>query len=350
MLTKYAILNSTQLAIDQIARILVNFFLIPVLVSNLGSVGFALWQILQKTSFQLSTLDGRAPEVLKWVIASRQNENDIISKQRAVGSALVSFLIFTPIVVIVYAILILLLPIYIEMKQDDILELRFVVAILGFGAFLLAVAGMFEAAIKGMNIAYKLAGVQAAVLIIGGGVSAFAVIYGYGLLGLSIVQVVTSILYIVSYFYVAKKNISWLGISVPTWAEVKQSFHRSKWYTGWAFISMWMLTGDIIVLGIFAESQVVSQYILTMYLSQMITVVILTAIIAILPGIAGIIGSGENERAQQLRNESFLYSWWFSTAICSTVIVFNQSFVSLWVGNENFAGNNINALITVCII
>lgn len=350
MLTKRALLNSLQMFVDQLARILVGFILTPILVSHLGSVLFGVWQVLQRASLQVAALDGRAPEVLKWVIASQQDHDDDAKKQRAVGSAVISFLAFLPLLLLVYVLLIVFLPQYLDLDAGQVWNARIAVAVLGLGAILLVAADLFEASIRGMNIAYKLLGVQAAVLIAGGVMTAVAAIGGYGLLGLAIAQVAVAVLFIFSYFMVARRNVPWLGIGKPSGSEIWQALNRSKWYTLWAFISAWLFAGDVIVLGAFVAPQVVSKYVLTMYVSQMITVAILTAVSSALPGLAGIIGKGEYQRAEVLRQESLLYSWWLSITICSAVIVFNHSFISLWVGAQQYAGHDVNALIAVCVM
>lgn len=350
MLAKKAMLNTAQMVVDQIARILVAFILTPILVGHLGATVFGIWQILQKTSFQLAPMDGCTPEVLKWTIASQQNNDDAAKKQRAVGSAVVSFFIFVPILVTVYAVMIAVLPQYLNLGATQVWETRAALALLGINTLLFVVAGLFEATLRGMNLSYKLTGLQAVVLVAGGGMSALAAIQGYGLLGLASAQIVSTVLFIIFYSVVAKRHIVWLGIRKPSVGEIRESLLRSKWYTIWALISAWLLAGDVIVLGAFSESHTVSKYILTMYVTQMMTVAILTAIGSALPGLAGIIGKGEYQRAALLRNESLLYSWWLCLTICTAVIVFNQSFVSLWVGGQQYAGDNVNALIAACVM
>lgn len=350
MLTKTALLNGIQLAVDQIARMLVGFILTPILVTQLGSVLFGVWQILQKSSLQVAALDGRSSEVLKWVIAGQQNNTDDEAKQRAVGSAVICFLLFIPILVLAYAILIIYLPYYLNLNVGQILDVRYAIIILCIGAVILVAADLFEATIRGMNLAYKLTGVQAVVLVLGGFLSAFVALKGYGLPGLALVQVIVSLLFITSYYVVARRHVQWLGMSKPSSNEVRQSFNRSKWYTLWAFISVWLFTGDVIVLGVLVEPEFVSKYVLTMYVSQIMTVAILTAVSSALPGLAGIIGKGEYKRAELLRQESILYSWWLSVTICSTVILFNYSFISLWVGEQYYAGHTLNFLIAICVM
>ncbi len=350
MLTKKALLNTCQLAVDQIARIAINFFLTPILVTHLGGAMFGIWQLIQKSSFQVAALDGRSSEVLKWVIASQQNNEDSVKKQRAIGSAIISLLFFSPLLLFSYFALIKLLPSFFHIAAELQLDVKITLAILALNALFMAIAAILEATIRGMNIAYKLLGIQALILIVGGICSAVAVIEGYGIQGVAGAQLVASFLFILSYLIVARLNILWLGVRKPTINEVRITLIRCFWYTLWAFISLWVFTGDVIVLGVFLPPETVSQYVLTMYVSQMMTIAILTAVSSILPGLAGIIGKGELGRAAELRRESFLYSWWLTLTICSLVIIFNQSFLNLWVGETHYAGDDINALIALCIM
>ena len=96
MLTHRALLNGLSGIVDQGTRILVGFFLTPILVSYLGPSVFGVWQVIQKVSIQLTSLDGRSSEVLKWAIANLQRKDDDTAKKQALGAALICALIFFP--------------------------------------------------------------------------------------------------------------------------------------------------------------------------------------------------------------------------------------------------------------
>jgi hypothetical protein len=63
------------------------------------------------------------------------------------------------------------------------------------------------------------------------------------------------------------------------------------------------------------------------------------------PGLGGVIGHRELDRAARIRNELVTITWLFVTVGGATILVWNHSFVSLWVGEEHYAGALENLLI-----
>ena len=156
MLTKKAFLNGIQLVVDQLTRIVVGFVLMPILLAALGPAIFGIWQVLQKACLQISMLDGRSAEVLKWVIASKQGESTIIDKQQAAASGLIILLFFLPLLLLAYSMLMVFVPSYLDLEVAVISQSRFVIFLLAMAALITASAMLFEAVIRGSNQAYKL--------------------------------------------------------------------------------------------------------------------------------------------------------------------------------------------------
>jgi O-antigen/teichoic acid export membrane protein len=350
MLTKRALLNVLAGVLDQTARVLVGFFVTPILVSQLGPAVFGIWQVIQKASTQLGAIDGRSPEVLKWHVANEQNSDDDISRQQAVGSAVLCFASFLPLLLIVGGLWIYFLPDYLGLAEGQVAGARLAAAVMLGNALLLTSAGIFEATIRGMNLAYKLIGVLSVILITGGIVTAMAATQGYGIVGIASAQLLVGGLSLIAYGFLARRHIQWLGLKWPTRTIFKQAFSRSKWFTAWGFINTLILAGDVLLLGALVSAAVVSQYVLTMYASLMITVAVLTAVSSALPGIGGLIGNGEKARADGVLQESLLYSWLLSVVITATVIAFNGEFIQLWVGPDAFAGHFENLLISLSVL
>ena len=155
------------------------------------------------------------------------------------------------------------------------------------------------------------------------------------------------LLFFMAYFFVAKKNIKWLGFLAPNKSDFLHALHKSKWFTLWAFVSALVFTGDIIVMAAFLDGVIVSQYVLTSYAMQIITIAILTGLSSILPGLGGIIGGGDYARAKKIRNESLLLSWWLTTTMCVVLMVVNRSFLQLWVGEGQYLGRELNLLVAL---
>src|SRR5690242_15906960 len=95
-LTKRASLNAVQSLLDYAARLGVGLLVTPLLVSRLGRELFGVWEMLNRLIGYMSAADGRPTEALRLVIATKQAATDPMEHRRAVGSALVVWLLFSP--------------------------------------------------------------------------------------------------------------------------------------------------------------------------------------------------------------------------------------------------------------
>ena len=68
---------------------------------------------------------------------------------------------------------------------------------------------------------------------------------------------------------------------------------------------------------------------------------------AVTPGLGGVIGQKNYEKAIKLCDEMRVTSWLFVTAAGSTILLWNRSFISLWVGARHYAGFWSNLLIVL---
>jgi len=66
--------------------------------------------------------------------------------------------------------------------------------------------------------------------------------------------------------------------------------------------------------------------------------------------LGGVIGRGEYEWAAGLRAEIMNLTWLFVTAVGATILLWNRSFLTLWVGPENYAGFWTNLLVVIATV
>ena len=346
MKAKRAALGAISGILDQGSRVVVALIVTPILVSALGAAGFGIWQILFKLHSQLAPLDGRSPEVLKWAVANHQEDDDN-TLQTLAGAAIAAMLIYLPLLVVAYLLAYLFMPLYLNLQGEQLHTARIAAIVLGITSIFLAIGQLFEAIVRGMNLAYKLFGLKVGLVICAGLMTAAAALSGSGLFWIAVAQLITATIGAPLFYATARKNVPWLGFKRPQSEEIQSFVNRCKWFMTWEAISLWMLAGEIVVLGALVNSELISIYVLTLFASQMTTVAVITGILAILPGIGGLIGSGSVDKAAHVHIESTNYSRLLSITICCVVLVFNRPFVTLWVGSEFYAGDMENLLIVI---
>ena len=103
------------------------------------------------------------------------------------------------------------------------------------------------------------------------------------------------------------------------------------------------------MLGIAESPELVSVYALSRYVPETLVTFVGMVIMGVAPGLGGIIGSGNMEKGASVRAEMRSFTWVLVTLAGVGILVWNRSFVGLWVGDEFYAGELTNLLIVILV-
>ena len=198
-----------------------------------------------------------------------------------------------------------------------------------------------------MNLGYKRMGLQAGLEIVGGALTAGAIAVGLGLAGAAASQIVFAALLGAAFWIVVKKYVPWFGVARPTRADVRSLLSLSAWYSVGEAIAKLLLASDAIILGILVSPTAVASYVLTGYAARLAVNIHVLAAGGVIPGIGGVIGRQQYDKAARLRYELLAVTWLFATAVGGAILLWNRSFLALWVGSDNYAGGVVNLLIVL---
>jgi O-antigen/teichoic acid export membrane protein len=322
--------------------------LTPILVSDLGRSLFGVWTMLGQLVGYMTATDGRPTEALRLTIQSEQANSDTAPKRRYVGAALVVWLLFLPIIAAVGAALVWFSPAITKVAPALHGTIRLTCSLLVLGFLAATLASVPESVLRGMNLGYKRMGWQAGLHLISGGLMAGAIALGLGVAGLGAAQVVATGLTGLCFWILAKKFVPAFGVARPARVEVKSLLTMSAWLTGGTVITQVLLHSDMMILGILVSPAAVTTYAVTKYAARTATGVFDFAVGSAMPGLGGVIGQRQFDRAAQIRAELMALTWLFVTAVGATILLWNRSFLSLWVGGDLYAGFWANLLV-VCI-
>jgi O-antigen/teichoic acid export membrane protein len=346
-LTWRASLNLAQSVLDYSAKLVVGLIVIPIVVGGLGRSLFGVWEMLGRLAGYLESTDGRPTQALRLVISNRQSQADPFAKRRWVGSALVVWLCFLPLWIVTGAVLIWLAPTITKVGPDNYSTVRLACGVMMVGVLLGGLASLPESVLRGMNLGYKRMGVQAGLSLVGGSLVAGAAYLGLGLIGVALAGVVLTILTGLCFLRLVRHQVAWFGAERPNRSEVGSLFRMSLWIAGGDAVAKLLLASDVIVLGMVLSPATVTTYVLTGYAALLAVNLHSLAADAVIPGLAGIIGEKSYPRAALLRRELLAVTTLFVTAAGSTILLWNPSFVHLWVGGENYAGLWTNFLLVL---
>ena len=353
-LTRRASLNAVQALLDYGGKLLVGFVVTPLLVTGLGASLYGVWEILSRLIGYITAADARPTEALRLVIATRQGLNDPAGDRRAVGSALVVWLIFLPLVIAVGAALVWIAPLITKVDGAARPAVQLATALLVATFLLGALAAVPESVLRGMNLGYKRMGLQAGLSLAGGALMVLAVRRGLGIPGLALSQLILGGLTGACFWLLARRYVSWFGVASPSRPEVRALLGISGWLAGGELIAKVSLASDVLILGAVVSSSVVTTYVLTGYASRLALGLHFLVVGSAMPGLGGVLGERQFARAAQIRRELLALTWLFSIVIGATILLWNRSFLALWVGSgggsQPYAGSWVNLLIVLLTI
>ena len=348
-LTKKASLNAIASVLDYGARWVVTFLLNPVLVAGLGNFGYGTWQVLSRLIGYISPAGGRPTQALKWTIANHQASTDYDEKRQQVGSAVMVWLMFLPLLSLIGAILTWYIPIWLEAPLEFYPSVRWATALLVANLIFTNLAEIPQSVLRGENLGYKRMGLTTFFVLLGGGLMALAMFFKTGLVGVAFANLVATALTGALFFKLVRSYIQWFGMAKPVFASVRKFLGLSWWFLAWTLVFQLLKAGDVIILGIFDSAESVTYYSLTRYIPETIIGIVAIIVFGVTPGLGGVIGRGDLEKARRVRGELMIFTWFIVTVAGATMLLWNQSFVQLWVGNEYFAGTASNLLIILMV-
>ncbi len=348
-LTRKAYLNAIAGFVDYGAQLIVGFVVTPFVVAGLGNYSYGMWQILNRLVGYISPSSGRPTQALKFTLANRQGSDDFELKRQYVGSALAVWVLFLPVMIVCGGILVWYVPHWMKMPAEYHWQARWVVGLLVANLAMSNLGTLPQSVLQGENLGYKRIGLSAMLVFSGGVLTWLAVYLHAGIVGVAGAGLITTVLTGVFFYQVVRRYAPWFGIAKPSFHGTLQFLGLSWWFLGWNLVMNLLSASDVVVLGFLHSVESVTSYSLTKYAPETLISVIAIIVFGIIPGLGGIIGSRDFDRAIRLRDEIMSLSWLIVAALGCSVLLWNRTFIRLWVGADQYAGAVPNLLIVVVV-
>jgi O-antigen/teichoic acid export membrane protein len=345
-LTQKASLNALTSTLEHLAMVAVGLVINPLLVAGLGSYAFGLWQVLRQLTGYLSPATGRPTQALKWTVSTKQASTDYEDKRRDVGSAVLVWLAFLPLLSTCGAVLVWFAPSWLDAPEELVPTVHLAAGFAVATIVLSSLVHIPRAILAGENLGYKRMGLSAVLVLVGGGLTALALHLDLGLAGVAASPLLTACLTGIMFLLVVRRNVPWFGIARPARRAARRFLGLSVWFLAWRAIMQVMRASDMVLLGILVSVESVTTYSLTKHIPQTIVGLVSVMVTASTPGLGGIIGARRFGKAIEVRSELMTLTWLTLVVVGTTVLLWNGSFVGLWVGSEHYAG----AIPTLAII
>lgn len=348
-LTRRASLNVLQSLLDYSVKLAVGLIIVPVLVTGLGRTLYGVWEMLGRVVGYIESADGRSTQALRLVISNQQASTDAAAKRRWVGGALAVWAWFAPLWLAGGVLLVWVSPAVTKVPPELHTTVRVACGLMMVAVLVAGLATLPEAVLRGMNLGYKRMGLQAGLSVVGGGLLAAAIYSGGGLVGVAAAGIVITALTGLCLLAIARRQVPWFGVERPHRPEVRALLGMSIWITLGDLVSK-MLHSDVLVLGMVLSASAVTTYVLTGYATRLALNLHSLSAEAVMPGVAGVIGEKDFLHAALLRREMLGITSVFVTAVGATILLWNRTFIHLWVGSENYAGAVTNLLLVLIAV
>lgn len=348
-LTKKASLNSLAAVLDLVARTVVELVINPLLLSGLGDSLFGVWRVLWRLVGSLSVASGRTGQVLKFAVASRQGTDNVEEKRYYVTSALVVWVLFLPLVLVSGACLVYWVPYSLHLAPEYWLAVRWATGLLVVSVAMVSLLDVPRAILQGENLGYKRMGLSTLLVGLEGGLMALALYFNAGIVGVAVANLIATTLTGFVFLHVARKCVPWLGVIWPQRSMIKWFFGLSWWFILWKLVMQVMMAGDVVLLGMQASLELVTVFSLSKYVPETMPKLVALVVTAVSPGLGGLLGAKEYDRAAKVRGEIMTFTWLLLTVTGAAALMWNRPFIELWVGNKYDAGVWASLLITLLV-
>jgi O-antigen/teichoic acid export membrane protein len=320
----------------------------PLLLGAFGPVMFGLWRSLQRYLDFATLADGRASQALKWIVANRNGQTDR-ERRRDVAAAIIVWFRWLPAVILVAAGVTLSIPLLINGIPDNMRPLAYgTAAILAANTVLFGLLSIPDSVLVGVNQGYRSMTITTLAYVGSNAAMVGAAFAGWPLWSLALIVLVAAVINALLTLFVAKRNVSWWGLTRPTKADLRRVFGYSSWTLGSGVVDKLFVSSELIVISVMIDAVAVTRYTFTSYVMQFVLSIALVTASGFMPMLGSQLGVAEidaaAERARSVRHLVIGLAALGSGA----VLAFNGAFVTFWVGGDQYLGTVLNALLVVC--
>jgi O-antigen/teichoic acid export membrane protein len=344
-LTKKATFNAVASFLEYASNLVVTFILTPIIVGYLGEYFYGMWQVLNRIVGYISPTTGRPSYALKWTLANQRESDDYDEKRRQVNNSILVWVIFIPINLCAGGIVTWFVPYWINASPQYYWMIRVASALLVGNLILSAITQIPQSTLQGENKGYKRMGLSTILIFAENGLIWLALYLGWGIIGIAAALLAATAISGLFYLWVVRAYTPWFGVVKTSTKSLLKFLNLSWWFLGWNLVITLIMSSDVVVLGILQSVESVTSFTLTKYVPETIISVITMIVFGILPGLGGIIGTGNLEKASHVRGEIMAITWLMVTVLGSTIILWNRPFLALWVGEKQYSGTIPNLLI-----
>lgn len=304
----------------------------PIILKALGMELFGAWSIIRQILNYLNLADLRPFTGLKLTLALQQHVTDPEPKRRQIGASLVIWVITLPLMVGLACGLLYFSELLVPVQATHRLAVRWALTIALFGSIAATLFALPNNVLRGVNLDYKAMGLQAFLSVIFGLSCVLVVMAGWGLPGLAFAALLTPLVAGLVQLALARRYVPWFGVSMPQKSDLRDCAKINGWLLADTAFFVLVFSQDLVLAGLFLPIESAAVLALATTTARLFFDIGGQVLLAISPGVAGLWGSGEFLRIQGVRREIHLVALGMAAVGGAGYLLFNQSFLDIWVG------------------
>ena len=331
---KIYIRNLTANWIGYGLKLIVLFFISPFVVHSLGNVDYGVWCLLVSLTGYMGLLDiGLMSSISRYInFYIAKNDQDNIN--RVVNTSLFTYLFLGIILFIVATIIGHFLNEITHIPSHLMAHARWILYIFCLNILLGFISAIFRQLLAA-NDRFDIMNVAGfAVLTIGTVGTILVLKYGYGLLALAVVQVISSLFGCVILYYLARGYGP--SFQIRRAFVGKQTFLELCQFGIFAFITdigiQLVLYSDSIVIGIFISVTAITFYNIGLMIAEHGRIIVTQARNVIIPDILKYASGNNLEGIRWLLVQSTCFLMFIAVPIMVGFIILGKEFIYLWMG------------------
>lgn len=350
--TKAYIKGFTSTTVQKILTKIIGLIVTPIVLSYLGKDEYGIWIIIGSFLGYMGLMDFGITGSVTQLIAKSDNVEKVKKINSIVNNSFFLQVIIGLTIIVLGIVFSFFFPEWFEIHPDskDTAWMAFLLATIGYGISF--PPKTLKGLIRGKQQIALLVWLEFFLFVLTTALNLWMLHLGLGLLALPIGTIMVRLLSYAVFFKMAKRTFPALHLSIRyfKWQEAKGIFSVSSiWFIG-AMSAVVIYSSDTIIIGSVIGTGVVTVYALTYRLSEFLREFIYTIGGTAMPGLGQLAGQGEINKIKNIFFTMFPLIMNITFAAVLFILLFNEAFVALWVGEELYGGNDLNTIFALTLL
>jgi O-antigen/teichoic acid export membrane protein len=329
-------INSISNWTSLLVQVASGFFLTPFVLSRLGKSGYGIWMLVGSFVGYYGLLNLGVESAITRYIARFSSQKDTKSLNETANTALAMLCTTGAFVILLSLFIADPLSQFFQIAPEQLEEFKRIILVLGVATGLSFPCGVFSAMITAREhfIARNIVNIFAT--LIRTGLTVVILLSGYGLAGIAYPTLVSTVISIIAFFVIAKSSIPEFKIQISNarLTTLKMLLIYGSYTTIIVAADFLRLYVDNLVIGKMIGIAEVGIYAVATPLIRHMFNLIVSGMAVLGPRFASLDGADKRDELRNTFLRALSVSSFLTCGISLLVLLFGQSFIFFWVGEE----------------